>query len=699
MAEKIWYHGSPVDFEAFELQQIPTVGTNMGFGVYLTDDGTRAERYTGNDNGIVYTVDFEPGREMFFDELTLSRDEITELVGNIAKQQIENDGYPYILSDWDEPTKEWSEQNDGIVSQIVDSLSELPDDVELLNSLNNELGGDAHDKDSLIQAELTKMGVTHSTRMYVGVDGETSQETVVFNPANLKIVTKRPLKEADLAQNEVNRVLSGKNQWDDDSWTQFVSDNVQVNRSQAVIEETTVQLDREGNVIMQDVRSIETEQQPGLNRLNLALSFENVDRTQVISFMGDLNKENIVNEVKKNIDSAIADTMAELKRDELTPAMLHSLVYNKVEAIYERDESNFDFMTFPAAPDYLFSDFDLGTLGEKRWYEPIPVDKLNDIQLNRRLDELSLKEFLQDQGFDERVLSNIEDVDKSHDYPDLSEFRKRVSKFIENDAFNRLELTDENYIQGASEPNDDGFVDILLWDKNENAIGTLTSFDGNEGSLSDAYAVDDLTDELYNKLAAEGVKIPEIEAQRYRNVLQPLQNIENEQTFTYADDLVNWINTRQDDEFLDADKFNDFLSDVNEDDKIPALTKLLDQTSIPFRSDDSAVTMVFYNNTEEVFVEDYATPALALMDSNSINKNGEAPDLDYLQAIDKRLSQINRTDVSVKEASDLYKAFEKAPNADTDVDVAEVIDAWVDDNLQPLQILPQTIQQNRKIQL
>ncbi|TFZ20184.1 hypothetical protein E2P74_00020 [Limosilactobacillus fermentum] len=100
--ENTLYHGSKNNFNEFEIPKYHTNGGTLGFGTYLTDSIERANSYA-DTSGYLYTVELT-------DELSqsqpLNATKVTLTLNQVAEKQIEDEEYPYILSDWEEPTSE-----------------------------------------------------------------------------------------------------------------------------------------------------------------------------------------------------------------------------------------------------------------------------------------------------------------------------------------------------------------------------------------------------------------------------------------------------------------------------------------------------------------------------------------------------------------------------------------------------------------
>lgn len=201
--KKVWYHGSSAEFDQFKNnnQNIAT-GRTFGFGTYLTDDLERARGYAG-ENGFIYEVEPQLNKALSSNEITLSHEEVSKILTGLSKQQIEDDGYPYLISDYGvgEPTEEWSEYNEQMVSEIADKVFESSEnDTDVINELNNT-GGDP----DLVAKELNKMGRTHIINTIDFEEGP-SQELIVQDTQNLRITNKYAVN----SENKINKIDSNE---------------------------------------------------------------------------------------------------------------------------------------------------------------------------------------------------------------------------------------------------------------------------------------------------------------------------------------------------------------------------------------------------------------------------------------------------------------------------------------------------------
>lgn len=183
--ENTLYHGSKNNFNEFEIPKYHTNGGILGFGTYLTDSIERANSYA-DTNGYLYTVELT-------DELSqsqpLNATKVTLTLNQVAEKQIEDEEYPYILSDWEEPTSETTIDagNKAIINRIAQSIIDDTDDLNIINGINNQLGGNNSGADTLV-AILNDVGIHYAVLDVEYYDN--SKEYVVFNPQDIKIKSK-----------------------------------------------------------------------------------------------------------------------------------------------------------------------------------------------------------------------------------------------------------------------------------------------------------------------------------------------------------------------------------------------------------------------------------------------------------------------------------------------------------------------------
>ena len=108
-------------------------------------------------------------------------------------KQFDEEEYPYILSDWEEPTSETAMDagNKKIAYNIAEKIIDDTDDLSIINGINNQLGGNDSGAETLIPV-LNEMGIHYAELDVEYYDN--SKEYVVFNPKDIKIVNQKLTK-------------------------------------------------------------------------------------------------------------------------------------------------------------------------------------------------------------------------------------------------------------------------------------------------------------------------------------------------------------------------------------------------------------------------------------------------------------------------------------------------------------------------
>ena len=195
------YHGSDKKFEKFKIPDYHKTGSDLGFGVYLTDDIERAKRYA--NNGFVYDVkfDIEGNKSVSADHVTLDVAAVTKLIEGVAREQIRTDEYPYILSDWGEigSETEIDDYNHELAKNIAkNTIDNSDDDLDIINDLGNQLGG-TRSAAITLDPVLEDMNIHYAVRNFEDQkqdnSSKVSQEYIVFNPDDLVITKARSSKD------------------------------------------------------------------------------------------------------------------------------------------------------------------------------------------------------------------------------------------------------------------------------------------------------------------------------------------------------------------------------------------------------------------------------------------------------------------------------------------------------------------------
>lgn len=194
--EDTLYHGSKNDFNEFEIPKFHENGGTLGYGIYLTDSIERAKSYA-DDSGYLYTVELNDeltnSKPLSAKEVTLTVNQVAQIIEKVAQKQIDEEEYPYILSDWEEPTSETTMDagNKAIVKRIAQNIVDDTDDLNIINGISNQLGGNDSGA-QMLNPVLNEMNIHYAV---LDVDYyDKSKEYVVFNPDDIKISNKQDIK-------------------------------------------------------------------------------------------------------------------------------------------------------------------------------------------------------------------------------------------------------------------------------------------------------------------------------------------------------------------------------------------------------------------------------------------------------------------------------------------------------------------------
>lgn len=189
------YHGSKNKFSEFELPKFHDHGGKLGYGVYLTDNQERARSYA--NEGYLYTINLsdqlKESKPLSDSQVTLNVDQVSKIVEKISQKQIDEEGYPYLLSNYEEPSSELSmdEGNLNLAREIAEKIVVDDSDLDIVNELNNELGG-GNDGAEILNPILNEMGIHYAVIEAEEFDG--NKEYVIFNPKDIKISNRQEIK-------------------------------------------------------------------------------------------------------------------------------------------------------------------------------------------------------------------------------------------------------------------------------------------------------------------------------------------------------------------------------------------------------------------------------------------------------------------------------------------------------------------------
>lgn len=173
----ILYHGTLNDFEKFSLDYIGKNARNEGPGIYLTDSKDVAKTYA-YDNGYVLTIDFNGKKALSSTELTLTRNELKELILLLHEKEAYLDNINDISYYGIEK----------VLNEAIDmSLDNNDNDCDLISEIGNTLGSHK----MVLDALYYNLGYDHViTKATWGYDLGQENIYVVFNPDALNIISK-----------------------------------------------------------------------------------------------------------------------------------------------------------------------------------------------------------------------------------------------------------------------------------------------------------------------------------------------------------------------------------------------------------------------------------------------------------------------------------------------------------------------------
>lgn len=129
---RVVFHGAPSIFNTFDTHRIGSnTGTADGRGFYFTTDKDYAKGF-GTADGRVIEAFLNIRNPLDYSKKTISKSRLREIVKEIDRQEYENEGEHYFLSNYGDYTRGLSK----VVDEAVDTEYEYSDnDVELVNSM------------------------------------------------------------------------------------------------------------------------------------------------------------------------------------------------------------------------------------------------------------------------------------------------------------------------------------------------------------------------------------------------------------------------------------------------------------------------------------------------------------------------------------------------------------------------------------
>lgn len=213
--KKVLYHGSPYDFDQFNLDKVGENGTAQGRGIYLSPNKDLADMYASwksrPKSATLYEVQVKLDKPLSTDKMTVTKEQLSKIISKLDDQY----GLLSSINDVDYFGR------DAVKSEAMDLFSQNENDVDLINDLGSTLG----DFKNTAKVFEEVGGYTH----IVSENQTRMDDTVitVLNPDNLKILSKEEidpyemsleLRDTDLYNDLTNQIASISPNPDKDSY-------------------------------------------------------------------------------------------------------------------------------------------------------------------------------------------------------------------------------------------------------------------------------------------------------------------------------------------------------------------------------------------------------------------------------------------------------------------------------------------------
>ncbi|MBC1481557.1 hypothetical protein HCJ52_13870 [Listeria sp. FSL L7-1485] len=210
---EVLFHGSEANFEQFAYQQKHTTGiSGLHFGIYLSNDRELALNFS--QNKYLYEVNASVIEESALNpaEVTLSKEDVSHVVEEMVKNELQEDGISYFFTDYFgeiaelNETETWNDLYRDLTNQVAEEMLEgTSNDVEIANEIYHSFGGQFSDSASLLGNALKNIGVTHCVQTRSYENGKAIKEFVVFQPNELIIQNKIDIekeRQSDVFKND-----------------------------------------------------------------------------------------------------------------------------------------------------------------------------------------------------------------------------------------------------------------------------------------------------------------------------------------------------------------------------------------------------------------------------------------------------------------------------------------------------------------
>lgn len=207
------FHGSSANFDQFAFQQNHTTGiSGLKFGIYLTNDKETALGFA--ENKYLYEVDsgFLDKRALQPEAVTLSQEDVSKIIGDMVRNELEDDGISYFFSDYFgdveglSSNETWNDFYEELTNHAAESMLErATNDVDVANEIYYSFGGKNSDSAATALGEALKnVGITYCMQTRGYEQERAIQEIVVFQPDELIIQNKMDIVKLQEQQQSVN---------------------------------------------------------------------------------------------------------------------------------------------------------------------------------------------------------------------------------------------------------------------------------------------------------------------------------------------------------------------------------------------------------------------------------------------------------------------------------------------------------------
>lgn len=136
------FHGSPHRFDTFSFDYVGTNGTSEGMGIYFTDNESIARGYS-QEGGYLYVVDFKGRKELSYDTVTMTRDDLARVMTEMDRRNeylsnygdVSYEGFNAVLNTALDAEFDYSESDVDIMCSIANGSGSLKDTLDVFYTL------------------------------------------------------------------------------------------------------------------------------------------------------------------------------------------------------------------------------------------------------------------------------------------------------------------------------------------------------------------------------------------------------------------------------------------------------------------------------------------------------------------------------------------------------------------------------------